>query len=87
MARTDLVVGKDKERAGAVSSESPKSAKQKGKGVLYALLLIRTFAYFNNVYRSTLRQIRQQRANVKLLSGVKLTIIHCSEGKARLLQG
>ena len=55
--KTDSVVGKGKGKATVVAGESSKSAKQKGKEVLYALLLLRIFAYFNSIYRSPQRQI------------------------------
>ena len=47
--KTDSVVGKGKGKAAVVAGESSKSAKQKGKEVLYALLLLRIFAYFNSI--------------------------------------
>ena len=55
--KTDSVVGKGKGKAAVVAGESSKSAKQKGKEVLYALLLHRIFAYLNSIYRSPQRQI------------------------------
>ena len=55
--KTDSVVGEGKGEAAVVAGESSKSAKQKGKEVLYALLLLRIFAYFNSIYRSPQRQI------------------------------
>ena len=49
-AKTDSVVGKGKVKTVVVAGESSKSAKQKGKEVLYDL---RIFSYFNNTYRKT----------------------------------
>ena len=46
-AQNDSVVGKGKGRAAMVAGESSRSAKQKGKEVIYGLLLLRIFAYFN----------------------------------------
>ena len=50
--KPDSVVGKGKGKVAVVAGESSKSAKQKGKEVLYALFLLRIFAYFNSIYRS-----------------------------------
>ena len=53
--KTDSVVGKGKGKATVVAGGSSKPEKQKGKEVLYALLLLRIFAYFNSIYRSLQR--------------------------------
>ena len=53
--KTDSVVWKGKGKAAVVAGESSKSAKQKGKEVLYALLLLRIFEYFSSIYRSPQR--------------------------------
>ena len=53
--KTDSVVGKGKGKATVVAGESSKPAKQIGKEALYALLLLRIFAYFNSIYRSPQR--------------------------------
>ena len=54
-ARNDSVVekGKGKGKAAVVAGGSSKSAKQKGKEVVYDLLLC-IFAYFNSIYSSLL---------------------------------
>ena len=53
-AQNDSVVGKGKGKAAVLADESSKSAKQKGKEVIYDLLLLRIFAYFNSIYSSLL---------------------------------
>ena len=79
-AQTDSVVGKGKGRASVVAGEPSKSAKQKGKEVLYALLLILIFAYFNNIFlarnvvNSVAKDKQMLKLALKLQRGLRLAI-------------
>ena len=48
--QNDTVGAKGKGKSAVVAGESSKFVKQKGKEVIYDLLLLRIFAYFNRIY-------------------------------------